>query len=357
LADEKGLDEERARAEQELAHVEGISLSHRMEGEKWLARARATLSRIGGDAAAEAELDAIGGWIDYKANDYLPALALFQRSLARHEAFHLPTNQTQHGGISAVLVVLERFDEAIAHAQEAMRIVEREVGPQHRSFVITLTDLSEVEVEAGRVEEALADARRAVAVIDSAVQRGELAPQSHNVGFANEALGKALLRADRPAEAAETFVRVADIYRATHGSESTTLAYTEAYLGEALREVGRLKDAERAWSEARTIADRAKDMPSDVMALVYTLGASLAIERHRTDEATALAERAVGGVDTAPVFDRATARVTLARALSSQGGNRERIRSLAEQARDDFERVRQPRRANEAAALARTAAE
>src|SRR5207249_102121 len=133
----------------------------------------------------------------------------------------------------------------------AVRLIELERGPQHPSFAMELGNLSEDELNSGHLQDAFTDASRAVAAVDDAAARGEISPRSHLVGFVHQELGSVLLRLGRATEAREHFAGVVEVYRVAYGADSRDVAYTDAYLGEALRVLGRLDEAERALAGAR----------------------------------------------------------------------------------------------------------
>ena len=64
----------------------------------------------------------------------------------------------------ALLYDERRSDEAVAHARAAIAISEEALGPEHPDFAAMVCNLAIVEMEVGRLDDALAAASRSVGI-------------------------------------------------------------------------------------------------------------------------------------------------------------------------------------------------
>jgi hypothetical protein len=95
------------------------------------------------------------------------------------------------------------------------------------------------------------------------------------------------------------------------------------------------------------------DVPSETLAGTFALRARLALDQGKARAALPLAERALALFERGEprVHELAEARLLLAGLLRASGRDRDRARSLAEQAREAFTKAHDVRLAGEASAL------
>jgi tetratricopeptide (TPR) repeat protein len=355
LADTYRLDTQRAEALIELGDLEEAFV-HYAESHRWMRLASATIARTGGDARLEVRRDVLEGWT--YAHEHKRALAepLFARALARAQDAHLDAPEFvayAHSGLADVLGAQGRFEEAIEQMHVCIRALEDADGPQHVRVANELTNLAGVELDAGRLDEALAAASRALSIFEAAVERGDISARSAVEGTARQTLGEALLRLGRPHDAVDELARAHDIYRAAEEQEDSA-ALADNELAEALRSLGRAGEARAAANEASDIEHRVNGVPSETVAGTFAVRARLALDQGKARAALPLAERALALFERGEprVHELAEVRLLVAGLLRASGHDRDRAHALAEQARAAFTRVHDQKLAGEAAALA-----
>ncbi len=354
LADRYRLDTQRAEALIELGDL-AEAFVHYDESHRWMRLASETIARTGGDARLEVRRDVLEGWT--YAHEHKRALAqpLFERALERAQQAHLDAPEFvayAHSGLADVMVAQGRFDEAIEQMHVCIRSIEESDGAQHPRVANELTNLAAAQLDAGRLEDALVTTWRAVAIFEAAVQRGDISARSAYEGTALQTMGEALLRLGRVREAADELARARDIYRAAEEQEdSAALADNER--ADALRLLGRSREARAAVGEAIEIEHRVSGVPSETVAGTFAVRAKLALDQGDAPAALPLAERALALLEGGEprVYELAETRLLLARLLKVARRDRNRARSLAELARDAFARLGDKRLADQASAL------
>jgi tRNA A-37 threonylcarbamoyl transferase component Bud32/tetratricopeptide (TPR) repeat protein len=355
LADTYRLDTERAEAQIELGDLEEAFV-HYDESHRWMRLASATIARTGGDARLEVRRDVLEGWTYAHEHKRSLAQPLFERALARAQAAHLDAPEFAayaHSGLADVLTAQGHFGEAIDQMRICIRALEDADGVQHPRVANELTNLAATQLGAGKVDDALMTASRAVGIFEAAVQRGDISAQSAYEGTAVQTMGEALLRMRRAKEAAERLARAHDLYRAA-GEQEDSVALADNELADALRLLGRASEARATLNEASDIEHKVSGVPSETVAGTFAVRAKLALDQGKPSVALPLAERALALLESGEphINELADARLLLARVLlKTRGRDRDRARSLAEQARDAFASLRDARQA-EAAAVA-----
>jgi tetratricopeptide (TPR) repeat protein/tRNA A-37 threonylcarbamoyl transferase component Bud32 len=358
LADTYRLDTQRAEALIELGDL-SEAFVHYDESHRWMRLASATIARTGGDARLEVHRDVLEGWTYAHEHKRTLAQPLFERALARAEEAHLDAPEFvayAHSGLADVLTAQGRFDEAIDQMRVCIRTLEDANGAQHPRVANELSNLAAAQLDAGRVDDALATASRAVGIFEAAVQRGDIAARSAYEGTAVQTMGEALLRLRRAREAAERLERAHDIYRAA-GEQEDSVALADNELADALRLLGRAGEARAALNEASDIEHKVSGVPAETVAGTLAVRAKLAFDQPKAAAAAAalpMAERALSLLEGGEphLYELADARLLLARVLKARTRERGRALTLAEQARDAFARLRDQRLTDEASELA-----
>ena len=140
------------------------------------------------------------------------------------------------------------------------------------------------------------------------------------------------------------------IARATVGADHPSLARLESNLGESQAALGRLDQASESF--ARALAIYGRSLPNDHPELALPLKGrgQVALRTGHAAQAVDDLERALSlqMVNQAEPLEIADIRFSLAQALVAREGSQSpRARRLAEQARDDFERLQLPQRAEQ----------
>jgi tetratricopeptide (TPR) repeat protein len=364
LAESNHLDREKAESEMRLGRVLN-ELGRHEDAHLWLGLAAATLARGGGDPELALTRDVYEGWTYRDEAKYPDAVRILEPAIARANTEHVnspfPLGDAQSFLGLSLLYDPERFDEAVTHARAAVTILEDAVGPEHLSVAAMVCNLAVVQMEIGRLDDALSAASRSVGTFQAAVGRKEVSAQAPNFGNALLNRGEVLVRMGRAREAVESVEQARAIYVA-HGKEDSILE-ADIALAAAWAQLGNPATAAGFGADARTLADKDKETAPDLLVELLVVEARRALDRGEPDVALARAESALALAQTGVsyLYDLSSARLVLARAIDRANAKDRgdgkgkadlgRARSLAEQARDGFSKLRDQRRADEASAL------
>ncbi len=327
----------RARAEELQARLAGV-------------RALAHTGRVAAGLKEIVPLEADARCLDYKP---LLAEVLFTSGMMHHDV----------GDFAAAARVIEdatwtaeicRHDEVAAEAAANLvfvtghvqsRFEAGEIWSQHAETALArmgghdlirgwlLNNRGAMRATQGRLHEAVADLRQAIAAKEKA-----LGPEDPDVALS---LSNAAIYLDELGEialAADDAERAVHIMEATLGLDHPKAAIPLTNYAELLVRLGRYAEAREPAERALAVFERETD--PEGLYVTYplaTLGLAC-IALGRFDEAVAPLERAVRIRDTqehAPA-KRGEARFALARALAGAGRDPERARALAERARDEY---------------------
>jgi serine/threonine-protein kinase len=178
------------------------------------------------------------------------ARAAFQRAIAilddapEADPGQLPRVLNNYG----LLLDRARDPEARPVLERALRLHERNSGPDSALVGTTLGNLSNLYLRSGEIELGVDAARRSVAITEKAY-----GPLHYETALTTNGFGWALLRAGRPEEARETLERALVIFRAAVGEEHRATGYAYRNLGQALVETGRPAEAAAALRRADVI--------------------------------------------------------------------------------------------------------
>jgi tetratricopeptide (TPR) repeat protein len=263
------------------------------EAQAWARRAEATLQRLGDDADRKLPgvLEYMFAALALQTGDYVPAIehgrqatAILERELGT--ADHRVTATMV--ATATALAQLHRLDEAEAEAQRAIASAEAAVGPDHPFTADAMILLAIVLQQRNEFEEALAIHRRVLEI-----QLASLDPQSPalattwmNIGNVEAELGNA--------DASESALRRAlEITRASVGGDNAASVPILHDLALTLSARGERDEAIAAWREAIEIGRRqlGPDHPHVGDALA-SLGEALA-DAGRVDEGVPMIEQAL----------------------------------------------------------------
>jgi serine/threonine protein kinase/tetratricopeptide (TPR) repeat protein len=252
-----------ARAMSTLTYAVGYGLGRTRDGLRWARLAEAVLDRLGpGNSRLRAWVKNDAAAVMAQAGDYRGAQALFE---------------------------------------EAVRLKEKELGSDHPDVAVSLGNAALADVELGKFPEALAASERAVVIYE---RHGD--PDTWTLGGAYSIRGESLAKLGKREEAAADFRRALQILEPATQAD----AVTHSELATALHRFGSLRLDQQQPESAVPMLERA-----------------LEIRQRSEIDQTLVAET----------------RFLLARALWDSGGSRTRARSLATNARKDFEARRSQR--------------
>jgi tetratricopeptide (TPR) repeat protein/predicted Ser/Thr protein kinase len=370
-----GHDEVAARAMTDLVVVVGRELADAPAGHVWANNAEAAIARAGGDELLEAGLLTSVGLLQFREGQFDEArrgdeLALEIRTrLLGHEH---PLVAASHNNLGSDLWMLGRYGDAEAQLREAVAIHEAIAGPEHPRLAASLDNLVALLAESGdhaqaqplieralRIREralspnhpsladtlvnlgalhvALHDGDGAAALFERArdiIERGS-GPDHPSMATCLSNLGGVQLERKQYDAAEASFTRALEIYEHNLGDDNVKVGLTLANLGEVQRLRGRLEEAGLSLARAVDIVETG--LGPDHPRLAFPLGRLGLTRLAQGDAAQAvvLLGRALDlGRDVDVVAgQRGTLQFARARALLESGGDVERVRSEATQAR------------------------
>ncbi|HEU4412369.1 MAG TPA: serine/threonine-protein kinase [Polyangiaceae bacterium] len=135
--------------------------------------------------------------------------------------------------------------EARRHAADAVARLERQLGPDHPGLYEALLDAASADTSAGDLRVAEATVRRALALYGAAL------PEHPNLANGYRRLGANLHLQGRFAEAEEALERAAALVRRAPTPDAMTLADVYAWLGDTVKELRGLEAARPHYAEVR----------------------------------------------------------------------------------------------------------
>lgn len=266
------------------------------------------------------------------------ALVLRQEELTEHGENHRAELKiaATSDHLAATVGSLGRHGEAREHLERALEIRRRALGPDHPVLAGTHNNLGIELKHLGLLEEALAHQKRAEEIFEE-----DLGPSHRFTVFALNNIANTLNELDRHPEAQEYLERALAAIRREGDEEDadpSLLSLTLVNQAGTFQHLGRDADAVPLLRRALELdeAELGEDHPY-VAEDLHELAVSL-LTLDRVTEALPLLERALEilrKADDDP-SKLAAVRFELARALERAGGDPERARSLARQARDFY---------------------
>ncbi|MDB4966697.1 MAG: hypothetical protein JWN44_2386 [Myxococcales bacterium] len=321
-----------ARGWTELALNVGRDPSRVAEAHRWELIAEAAIARAGNDELRGDLCRARGNILtgqekpDQALIQDRQALALFEHALG-HEHPKVARALT---AIGADLIEQGRSDEALVSYRRALALAERSLGFHHPDLALPLIDLGLILGDRGRFEESLADMRRALTIREQA-----FGPDHPDVAFALGRLAEPLERAARYDEAIASGRHALKIYEKALGPQSEEVAFTLNRIGEILLDQGRFNEALVQYRRALTIYQKVLEPDDTKLAYAWTGVGRALLGMHDASGALGPLERALMLRERQPGEPMliAETRFALGRALLEHGGDRERARRLAREAR------------------------
>lgn len=236
-AEALGLDRLAATAGLEVMYEYAAPLTEPKRALDWAPHVRAAIVRGGDGVRHRASFLDARGVAKLYAHEQESALADHEAALELRETYDeegLDTVATvQNLGI--VLEELGRYDEAIAHHERALGILERLLGEQHPHTARLRDNLGTAQLRAGKIEDAVANFRMALDV------RQTIHGSTHpSVALSNMHLAHAALARDDAAGAIKEFGRALEVLEELGDAKGHNallchegLAHAHAYSGES----------------------------------------------------------------------------------------------------------------------------
>ena len=257
------------------------------EAEPIASRAADDARRLG-DRAAQAEAGVVVGRLAAERGELAAAEAALLDAVVAAEAAHHDRALVQAMGALTFVVgyALGRYAEGDAWQRQALAIVDR-LGDDVLAGRV-LNNAGSMQYRAGRYELAIASHREALRRLERALGPDdlELANVLNNLGAPLDAEG-------RYDEALAQFRRALAIYQAREGASHPDVASELDNIGAALRDLGRLDEAIASLERALAIAERAEGRDAPPVASVLENLANALRDRGDTDRALALLDRAL----------------------------------------------------------------
>jgi tRNA A-37 threonylcarbamoyl transferase component Bud32/tetratricopeptide (TPR) repeat protein len=231
--------------------------------------------------------------------------------------------------------VQARFDAAEVWCRCAEALLRR-MGGHDLLWGWFLSNRASVREQQGRLEEAIADARRAIEMKERA-----LGPHSPDIALTLKNLASHLAFSGDFISALQAVDRAIAIYSETLSLEHPEIAFCFASKAQFLYRLSRFEEARRSATEARRIVEREAGPQSIWVSMTMrTLGLCDLAER-RYPEAVASFRRAVAIRETSisNPLHLAEVHAPLARALYQVPGERKSALALAKKAREEYARA------------------
>jgi len=214
---------------------------HFSESDDWSALAKATLKRIGGDAALEADVEVNNGQTLLIQGRLQEARAVFEKALTLNQRI-LPPGHPKLARTTFLLGVT--LDDLGDHAQAVEKLTlaltqtEAAVGPLHPDMARRHSRLGVVLRDLGELTQALEHSRVAVRILKATV--GEQDPL---VGVYTDEVGQCLLGLKRYPEALAVYQEALAIKRKTLPPDAELAQPSYDGIGQSLLAMGKPRDA------------------------------------------------------------------------------------------------------------------
>jgi tetratricopeptide (TPR) repeat protein len=356
-----------------LVMVEGDRLAQPERGHTWARLARATLERLGGDMALEAQLENnVALVLDHEARP--EDVLTHQRravQLAEEAGMSELRLASMYNNLAGTLAETGEFEEALQRAQQARLTWERSLGAEHHRVAVAMGMLGYIHDQRGDGREALRwyergyeqivrelgpDNLHSVDLLDNlaisqatlgqlepaetnlrqvlALRERALGPDNIEVARAHRNLGVLLSRRGHPQDALTEQRRALAITERALGPDHVQVASSLEEVANALEKLDR--NAEALPMRERALEVQERVFGPDHASLTTPVGnlAHNLLEVGELDRALTAANRALLLADDPAVtaVDRAFVRLVLACVLSERKEDEERIRELFERA-------------------------
>jgi serine/threonine protein kinase len=234
LAAEAGRDR-RLMAELRIlyAMIVGDRLSRTDEGMTWIALAGTTVASLEGDGRLEARRLSHLALIESAAGNYKAELAAKVHALEileRLEGVDPVELAGVHNNLSSSLSQASRHDEALEHAQEALRLWTEALGERHPRTAIAWASLGLVHDGRGDYDKALTLHEKSVQILTEA-----LGPDSPRLDEVRNNLAITAINLGDLSRGESIFRAIVSAHESRHGADSVEVGKSLGNLGAVLR--------------------------------------------------------------------------------------------------------------------------
>ncbi|MDJ0808273.1 MAG: serine/threonine-protein kinase [Gammaproteobacteria bacterium] len=259
--------------------------------------------------------------------DYDVAESYFQRAIDRIQA--LPDGQNEMAvalnGLGSIRHYQGRFEEALSHMGEVIRIHRQIHGERHSYFTMSLNNLAAMLIDLERFEEAAELSRQSLAI-----QQQTLGEDHPYVGHTLRALGILSHRQGDFKSAKDYLQRALNNKRKNLRQENASIAMILQWLGAVVQDMGEFDEAGGHYQRMFEIFQELEVKDRVLGRGLCQLG-SLALARGETNEAERRYEQALGLLPESGIRT-AIAQLGLARVLLAKEDDLSRAQVLAEAA-------------------------
>ncbi|MCA9711454.1 MAG: tetratricopeptide repeat protein, partial [Myxococcales bacterium] len=301
-----------------------------------------------GYAPLEAEALLLRGRLDADAGRHADAAARLEQAylLAVELGYEALELEAVTELVTVVGIHLGRVDSALPWGKTALALARRAGTRPHAR---ALRSMGRLLLAQGRLSEALDHCRRALELEERATGADDL-----DVALALADVGRVLAAQGEHAEALGYHERALALEVEILGEHHPRVAESRYELGRSLLQQHRLDDATAQLQRALGVLDDGSEPPRPSLAPVLLQLAEAERQRDGLGAARSHALRALAVLGPSPADPAllAAARFTLARASWPEPRHRAEALALAQQAREGFGALGEPRRADEAAVAA-----
>lgn len=340
---ESGSTEVAADAAINLAYVTGRSMAKYDVGRTWVRHAQTMLTVLGEpeDSPRRILLLNNSSAVFFSAGEFEQARAEAQRVLElRQVAFGTdhPDVASSFNNLAGIAYSTGDLDHAQEYAARGVEIFEKALGSDHPDLADFLNNLASLYAMDGKLERARAIFERALEV-----QEAALPPDHPALSMSLANLGQVLSELGDHEQAIVHHERAREIREAGFGADHPAFAESLINLGRSHLELGHYATAESMYKRARTVLEASSGPDSLPVSAALVGLAEVALADQRAGEAVSPAQQAltIRASAAGREADVAESRFVLARALwdapPQAGRDRERARTLAQEALDEFE--------------------
>jgi len=263
---------EAAEASTKLMYVSGYRLDRHEEARGWAEHAEPLSRAAGTDEARARYLNALGALAE-RQGEYEDAGDFFEQALALRKKALGPDHPDVAFTLNNLGVVAEaqgRYEEARNSLERALEIFETTLGPDHPNVAFTLNNLGRVAISQGEYEEAQEVYERALAIREKA-----LGPDHNAVANLLDKLGDVAILQAEYEEAQAVYERALAIREKALGPDDPLLAHPLTGLGDALLGLGKPASAILPLERALTLCTTHEVTPTLLAEARFALSRSL----------------------------------------------------------------------------------
>ncbi len=340
LADKTKHDKIRAKANNQLIFVIGYDLIHLDQVDPVIERAEAVLGRLGDQGEIKARWHHNTGLVFHNKGKYDRALAHLEQALKIREkvlgAEH-PGVANSHNSIGIVFDQKGDYNRALAHLEKAQKIREIALGPAHPDVAISHNNIGIVFYEKGEYQRALLHHQQAMQIWEKA-----LGPEHPDVAVSYNNMGMVLGHMGEYDRALQHNEKALEIWEKALGSEHSDLAMPHNNNGLVYYDQGEYDRSLLHYEQALKIQEKTLGPKHPDVAYPLSGIGWIKTKRKKYQEAKNIFERVLVtcGADKCQGEEKgplAHAQFGLAQVLLKTGGSPKRAITLAQQAQEFFQ--------------------